>query len=210
MVSSKSRASFFGTPKLKASFSGVEINAVLTAGLPIRSICCNPSRDDSFLRLRLPRKVAAQTASLVEPAGSSMLIGNSTTIALMFLPRKESTPVNRLKCGTAGFVVWLLKSAMKRLNPIRSKKNGSSRGPAKIEIGPIAVTTGGFGVAALLPSVTSPSMTTPCGKVASYVWQGGCGAGHESLLPYGENVKSILAVAMPFLIACGVVLKLNR
>ena len=67
----------------------------------------------------------------VQMFGNTMPTGNSTTIALTFLPRNASTPVNLFALA-----------AIERLNPTRSKKNGSSRGPAKILISPAVVISG--------------------------------------------------------------------
>src|SRR5204862_6605928 len=98
-----------------------------------------------------PRYVAAHTpqgvngsAGLFErqrSTGKTLLIGNSTTMALMFLPLNASTPVNL--DGSP--------EAVARLNPTRSKKNGSSRGPANTVIAPAVVMTAGLGGGAAVP-----------------------------------------------------------
>src|SRR5580692_9578406 len=65
--------------------------------------------------------------------GKTILTGNSTTIALMFLPKNASTLVNEKAAGLEAIV---------RLNPTKSKKNGSSRGPANTVMSPTVVVIG--------------------------------------------------------------------
>src|SRR3954469_26047395 len=115
-----------------------------------------------------------------------MLAGNSTTIALMFLSRKASTPVNRMAVGLDPTV---------RLKPTRSKKNGSCRGPANtlMPLGPVA-TTGGRWVAPAVPCVVRPVTTARFGKTALKVWQAGWGAGQAGPFAKALKVKSMGAV----------------
>src|SRR5262249_33009840 len=123
-------------------------------------------------------------------AGNTMLIGNSTTIALMFLPLNASTGVPSEKAvNWSGFPL-----AVARLNPTRSKKNGSSRGPANTLISPAVITFAGLGFGPEVPWVASPSITTWLGKTARKVWHAAAGAGHAGPFPNGPNTKSICAV----------------
>ena len=119
------------------------------AGMAMRSIC-------TPLRVVEAQALITPVSEVTAPV--SAVIGSSITIAETFSPASVSEGVS--PAGRRPFA-GVKGPATKLLKPTRSKKNGSSRWPAKTLIPPASVMIGAAAVPLVLPGVTLPVIGSP-------------------------------------------------